>query len=126
MATRQLSLGRVIEWANSCDIEELHYVIHRVANIAQVRAAKVELADRHNQGKTAKRATRKGRDRKDEVQPPATAYEVSGQEVLGRLGRPEVSAAPGTFVEYNSKDIKGSHPTPEEMNKLAAGKAHSA
>jgi hypothetical protein len=47
MASR-LALGRIIEWAKNADVEELKYVVHRVANIAQARLAQVEQADAHN------------------------------------------------------------------------------
>jgi hypothetical protein len=69
MASR-LALGRIIEWSRNCDMEELHYVIHRIGNIAQTRARLVENADAHGK---VKRATRKHRDRQDDVKPPAAA-----------------------------------------------------
>jgi predicted HAD superfamily phosphohydrolase YqeG len=57
MASR-LGLGRIIMWAREADMEELHYVIHRVGNIAQTRARLVEQADQHNQVKKARKPRR--------------------------------------------------------------------
>jgi hypothetical protein len=57
MASR-LGIGRIIMWAKEADVEELHYVIHRIGNIARSRARLVEQADGHNQVKKARKPRR--------------------------------------------------------------------
>jgi hypothetical protein len=54
MASR-LSLGRIINWAKESDEEELHFVIHRLTQIAQTRAARIAGADGLAKVKRARR-----------------------------------------------------------------------
>jgi len=82
MAARQLSLGRVIDWARNADVEEVDYVFHRMSDILKRRLTLLAQADQHNQTKMVKRAAKKNRDRKDEVQPPAAAASGPAGNIL--------------------------------------------
>ena len=55
MASR-IGLGRIIAWGKEADMEELHYALHRLGNIAQVRAARVEGADALGKVKRGRKA----------------------------------------------------------------------
>jgi len=66
MASR-LGLGRIIGWGKEADQEELHFVLHRLTQIAQERASRLNAADGHAKVKRAKRH----RDKPEDIKPPA-------------------------------------------------------
>lgn len=80
MSKRGLAIGRVIDWAKTGDIEEVHYVLHRMAQIVQERTPMT-------QNKPEPKRVYRKRDKPEDVRPQegmhASAFPTTSTSSIG-------------------------------------------